>query len=191
MKNEQGGELNMGLDDTHWCNSCKRILDKRKDKYIEFELINKPSILKKKPKKSKGIICQECIDRDPDLKKALEVVIRAGNPNFTVTVLCSSYGECENFEQSEGATNCKHIAVIEDHLYCKRSHPGILKLPREKAEVKRLKRKFILEELQKLYKDPRISKFLDMTFFEKDLKDVHIEPSVVVEKKNPIKKVKK
>jgi hypothetical protein len=177
----------MGKIDEHWCNSCKRSLDKGKDKYVEFELVNDPSITKdkKKPKKSKGIICQQCIDKDPQLKVALELMVKAGNPNFNINIACLSTGECENYEQSKkSGINCPHIAVLGDEVYCKRSHPGVVHLPQEKAEVERLNRDLLSQYLRKLVKNPRLKELVDVSSFEKLLKNVYIPPSSVVEEQH-------
>ncbi len=127
------GAINMGKIDEHWCNNCKRKLDKKKDKYIEFELVNvKP---KKGKQKAKGIICQECINKEPQLKKSVELMIKAGNPKFEAQVKCLNKQQCEKYEPKyKTFIDCKHIAVIKGDIYCKRSHPGILKLPREKQK---------------------------------------------------------
>ena len=176
----------MGTDDEHWCSVCKRALDKRKDKYVEFELVNDPMVLAKgKPKKPKGIICQKCIDADPKLKEAMELMVKAGNPNFFVDVQCLSTRECENFEQSKQlGVNCRHVAMIDDRVYCKRSHPGVLKLPREKAEVDRLNRGILLEQIRKFVKDPRLRQIMDPAVFEEQLKKVYTSPSAVIKEQH-------
>ncbi len=176
----------MGTQDEHWCNSCKRSLDKKKDKYVEFELVNEPSIFKrKKPKKPKGIICQNCIDADPKLKAALELMAKAGNPNFVVSVQCLSTEECENYEQSkQSGINCSHIAVLGDRLYCKRSHPGVLHLPQEKAEIERLNRVLLNDYLRNLIKNPRLKELVDTAHFEKLLENVYTPPSSVIEEQH-------
>ena len=176
----------MGTLDEHWCSVCKQKLDKKTDKYVEFELVNTPAILTKtKPKKPKGIICQKCIDADSKLKEALELMVKAGNPNFVVSIQCLSKGGCENFEESKQAgVNCNHVAMIEDRIYCKRSHPGAVKLPREKAEVERLNRKILLDQMKRFVKDPKIAEYIDTTFFKKQLETTYVAPSSVVEKQH-------
>jgi len=176
----------MGTLDEHWCSVCKQKLDKKKDKYVEFELVNAPAILTKtKPKKPKGIICQKCIDADPKLKKALELMVKAGNPNFVVSIQCLSKGECENFEDpKQSGVNCGHIAMIEDRVYCKRSHPGVVKLPREKAEVERLNRVLLNDYLRKLIKNPWLKKLVDVSSLEKRIENAYTPPSSVVEEQH-------
>lgn len=177
----------MGTQDEHWCNSCKRSLDKKKDKYVEFELVNDPKIKRwgEKPKKPKGIICQECIDKDPELKKALELMVKAGNPNFVVSIQCVSKGNCENFEPSkQSGVECGHIAVLGDKIYCKRSHPGIVRLPQEKAEVERLKRTLLQEYIGNLLKNPKLKELVNVTHFEKLLETAYTPPSLVIEEQH-------
>ena len=176
----------MGTVDEHWCSVCKRDLDKKKDKYVEFELINEPSILKgKKPKKPKGIICQRCIDANPKLKAAIELIAKAGNPNFIISLMCISSPDCENFEPASGqGVNCCHVAVLGDKIYCKRSHPGAVHLPQEKAEVDRFNRILLQDYMRDLLKDPRVQKFIDPTVFEKVLNTAYTPPSSIIEKQH-------
>ena len=177
----------MGKTDEHWCNSCKRSLDKSKDKYVEFELVNDPKVgrWRKKPKKPKGIICQQCIDKDPELKKALDLMVKAGNPNFVVSIQCNSSEECENHEQSkQSGINCSHIAILGDKVYCKRSHPGVVHLPQEKAEVERLNRTLLNEYLRNLIKNPRLKELVNTTHFEKLLENAYLPPSSVIEEQH-------
>lgn len=176
----------MGTQDEHWCNICKRSLEKKKDKYVEFELVNEPSIFKrKKPKKPKGIICQNCIDADPKLKEALELMVKAGNPNFIVSVQCLSTEKCENYEEpKQSGVNCPHIAILGDRLYCKRSHPGVFHLPQEKAEVERLKRDLLNEYLRNLLKNPRLKDLVNTAQFEKMLEHAYLPPSSVIEEQH-------
>lgn len=162
-------------------------MDKRKDKYVEFELVNDPTVLVKgKPKKPKGIICQKCIDADPKLKEAMELMVKAGNPNFILSIQCTSCTECENFEQSkQPGINCRHVAMIDDRIYCKRSHPGVFKLPREKEEVDRINRRIMLEQIKKFVKDPRVRQIMNPAAFEEQFKKIYLSPSSVIEEQYP------
>jgi len=177
----------MGTEDEHWCNICKHALDKKKDKYVEFELVNAPlTLVRGKPKKPKGIICQKCIDADPKLKEALELISKAGNPNFILSIQCISCTDCETYEPSkQSGINCQHITVIEDKLYCKRSHPGILKLPREKAEVDKLNRRLVLEHIQKFIKDPKVREIMNTDAIKKQLETIYFPPSSIIEPQHP------
>ncbi len=175
----------MGTTDEHWCSVCKRDLDKKKDKYVEFELVNEPSVVsEKKPKKPKGIICQKCIDENPKLKKAIELMVKAGNPNFVVAIQCLSKGQCENFKKSKAGVNCAHIAVLGDEIYCKRSHPGVVKLPQEKAEVERYIRVLLTKYLRTLIRDPALKKVIDVEKFDEQLKTIFHSASSIVQKQH-------
>ena len=173
----------MGTLDEHWCNVCKKKLDKKKDKYVEFELVNLPFQDKTKAWKSKGIVCENCVDADHELKKAIELIIKAGNPLFKPIVSCESLPECETYEESKNTkVNCGHIAVIGDKIYCKRSHVGRLTLPREKAEVRREEAQIMKKMLEEYIKDPDVKKLLKTAVLEKHLlKPIYTPPSVVVE----------
>jgi len=190
----------MGTTDEHWCNLCQRNLDKGKDEYVEFELVNAPqfkpkirevlannmkkAVGKDKPLKPKGIICQKCIDKDPKLKAALELMVKAGNPNFVADVICLSAGKCGTYLPKNLMTsnvNCGHISVLSDRLYCKRSHPGVVRLPQEKAEVERLTRTLLNEYFQKLIKNPQLKKLMDTSTFEKMLETAYTSPSGIIQ----------
>lgn len=183
----------MGTLDEHWCSVCKRRLDKKKDVYVEFEIVDakkkKKFPISLRKKKLKGNICSECIKKNPELKKAVELMIKAGNPLFTPTVTCLSVGECENFEKSnKKGVNCKHIAVIRDKVYCKRSHVGSLKLPREKAEVRREEAQIMIRVLENYVKDPSVKELLKTTLLAKDFFHFYTPPSAIVEESKPKKK---
>lgn len=184
----------MGTIDEHWCNACHLPLDKNKDEYLEFEFVNMPQAKKRRRigqrlKKPKGNICTDCIKKSGDLEKAIEEMIKAGNPTFKPTLYCRAAFEdsCEDYSPDlsspapPACTNqCAHIAVIGDTLYCKRSHPGKLAIPQEVAEVERLNRQAMIEEFQKAFKDPKIAEYANALFFKKKLDDVYIPPSNVV-----------
>lgn len=175
----------MGTLDEHWCSVCKRKLDKKKDKYVEFELINVPFKAKLKGKKQKGIICEKCVNANSELKKAIDVMIKAGNPLFKPAIRCLSHAECETFEPARDTRiNCKHIAVIRDKVYCNRSHVGALTLPREKAEVRREEAQIMMKTLERYVKDPQVRKLLKTQFLAKDFFHFHLAASSVVEKAN-------
>lgn len=169
----------MGTIDEHWCSVCKRKLEKKKDKYVEFELLN----IRVKGKKKKGNICKNCVDANPELKKAVDIMIKAGNPLFTPIVGCASAMDCETFEVSKDSrVRCRHIAVIADTIYCKRSHVGTLKLPREKAEVRREEARILTKTIEKYIKDPNVKKLLNTELVTTDfVKPLHEPPSSVVE----------
>jgi hypothetical protein len=172
----------MGKVDEHWCNICKKPLDKTKDKYVEFELVNvKRRRIGAKLVRPKGLICEECLNKDPKLREALETFIKAGNPTFSPVVECLSWRKCSNYEPiADSPIRCKHIAVIKDMLYCKRSHPGGLELTIEQAEWERLERQIVFDMLQKTMKDKNIAKIINKAFFEKELDKIYIPPSVAI-----------
>lgn len=191
----------MGKIDEHWCNVCKKILDKEKDKYVEFELVNIPLWVKVKRKlkgkKGKGIICEECIEENPELKKAIELMVKAGNPTFQPVIYCNAIckppeEQCPDFEPTQLESTyhkhniqgpCEHIAVIGDTIYCKRSHPGKLSLPQETGELDRFRRQILIEEMQKVIKDPKIMELIDTVMLKKKVEEAWIPPSSIVSDK--------
>ena len=181
----------MGTLDEHWCSVCRKKLDKEKDVYIEFEVVDAKKKRKfpvsLKQKKLKGNLCSECLEKNPDLKKSVEIMLKAGNPLFTPILKCLNSEECKDHEPTFSrptlsAINCAHICVIGDKLYCNRSHVGSLILPREKGEVEREKGRIMQELLERFIKDPKIKKLLRITLLLKEtLGHVYIPPSSVVE----------
>lgn len=112
-------------------------------------------------------------------------MVQAGNPNFVVSIQCLSTDKCETYAKSRTpGVNCGQIAVLEDKIYCKRSHPGIVKLPREKAEVEQLNRRLLAAYINKLIKDPRLKKLFNTKMFDTDLKTLFFPASSIVEKQH-------
>ena len=187
----------MGVKDEHWCTVCKRPLDKAKDKYAEFELIHFPKKKKRLTfRKPKGLICLDCINKNPALAEAVSVLSRAGNPPFVPVVECLAWKNCPTYEPVVGKPiRCSHISVIGDKLYCKRSHYGTLELIQELVEVERRE----LEAVMKFYKRalPELEKRFGVSReqFEKVIANMWMPPSGVVrteehakgeEKKTPL-----
>ncbi|MBA7489931.1 hypothetical protein ES702_00465 [subsurface metagenome] len=183
----------MGTLDEHWCSICKRRLDKKIDVYVEFEIVDakkkKKFPIKLRKKKLKGNICSDCIEKNPELKKAIELVIKAGNPLFKPKLICGDVDECGDFEPSKTeGVNCGRICVITDKIYCNRSHVGSLKLPREKAEVRREEGQIMVKMLERYVKDPKVMELMKTTLLKTDLlKGVYIPPSAIVEDKGEVK----
>jgi hypothetical protein len=144
----------MGVVDEHWCTLCKKKLDKAKDKYIDFELIHqgaRPVI--KKWKKPKGLICMECVNKDPKLRALVDAILAAGNPPFLVEIFCQSTQVCSTFlPTSKPNINCGHISVIGDTVYCKRSHPGNARLMMERSEKLRLEQETVMRFMRRVIK---------------------------------------
>lgn len=141
----------MGTTDEHWCTICKRTVDKKKDKYLDFELIHQAALpLTPKWKKPKGIVC---IEKDPKLKELVNAIMAAGNPPFMVKITCESYSICPTYKPtSKPNVNCGQIAVIGDTVYCKRSHPGRVKLMVERSERERVEREIFMRFIRRAFK---------------------------------------
>jgi len=212
----------MGVIDEHWCNVCKRPLQKGKDDYLEFEFptvkelrqdacpkcssLNIVARKRKRPKwrcnnckatfdspkkisvedrvKKKGIICMSCINKNAKLKEAIAEITKAGNPAFVPVIDCLYWQRCPTFQPAPKGkpVRCKHIAISEDKIYCKRSHPGTLELPMEEGELLRVKMKYIEELIQrgiKSVKDPFMSAGIKAAF-DMMKQNMWTPPSVVV-----------
>lgn len=176
----------MGTLDEHWCSVCKRSLDKKKDVYVEFEIVDakkkKKFPISLRKKKLKGNICGDCIKKNPELKKAIELMIKAGNPLFKPDLICRDADECEDFKPSKTkGVNCEHICVITDKIYCNRSHVGSVKLPREEAEVRREEAQIMQKMIDRYVADPNVKKLMKTMMLKKDfLSNLYVPPTAIV-----------
>ena len=173
----------MGTTDEHWCTLCKKKLDKAKDKYLDFELIHqgaKPLI--KNWKKPKGLICMECIQKDPKLKAMVDAILKAGNPTFLPEIVCGSAAICGTHQPSSKPNiGCRHIAVIGDTVYCKRSHPGSTKLMVERAERMRLETQAAVRFLRRAFRTmPKEFRVPAEALFTQGAKQMWQPPSQVI-----------
>ena len=164
----------MGAIDEHWCSDCKRTLSKQKDQYLDLE-----SIRLDFPSK-KGILCHGCLQK-PEYE-GLRKLLGAGNPDFRPFIECALHTICETFKAvTSRPVRCAHIAVVGDTVYCKRRHPGAVKLPVERAERLRLERKLLMGTMRRVFKQlpPDISA-ATMSMLEQGLKGTWVPPSGVV-----------
>lgn len=136
----------MGKIDEHWCSDCKRVLDKSKDEYLDLENIR----LKDFPAK-KGIICKDCLQK-PEYD-GLRKLLGAGNPDFKPFIECALHTVCSTFKAvAKRPVRCGHIAVSGDTVYCKRRHPGSVKLMVERSERQRLEHQLLMRTLRRMLK---------------------------------------
>jgi hypothetical protein len=173
----------MGIIDEHWCTLCKKKLDKSKDKYIDFELIHQASApVVKNWRKPKGLICMECIEKDPKLKEVFDAILKAGNPTFLPEITCLSAAICGTHQvSSKPLLNCRHIAVIGDTVYCKRSHPGNVKLAVERAERIRVENQYAVKFIKRAFgKLPEGLRDSAEKMFTSNVKTMWTPPSQVV-----------
>ena len=160
----QHGGVRVGVIDEHWCSECKKSLDKKKDKYLEVDFINENKkkngkAKKKKPNKhNRAFLCEECLNKDPELKKRFGNIGLKGNPNFICTIECKHFAKCGTYEYRNEKVRCKHIAVIGDKIYCKRRHPGSTKLNQEKSMIVEERAKLMQEILVDLLKSYEIGR---------------------------------
>ena len=173
----------MGVTDDHWCTLCQKKLDKAKDKYLDFELIHqaaKPIV--KEWKKPRGLVCMKCIKKDPKLEALIDSILKASNPSFVADVTCHSFPVCETYQpSSKPNVNCRHIAVIKDTVYCKRSHPGTIKLMAERSERLRVERELTMRVIRKAFKslpDP-VHQVIE-TMFEQGISRSWCPPSGII-----------
>lgn len=182
----------MGTIDEHWCTLCHKKLDKTKDKYLDFELIHQAAQpLIKKWKKPKGLVCMECIERDPKLKELVDTILKAGNPAFLCEVTCLSFNVCKTYQPtSKPNVNCGHISVTGDTVYCKRSHPGNVKLMVERAERARLEQQLVLRFFHRLFRSqPEPLRNALEQMFNQGVKGTWTPPSQII-KAVPVEEMK-
>ena len=164
----------MGKIDEHWCSDCKRTLDKTKDKYLDLEVIRL-----KVPTK-KGLLCEVCLKK-PEYK-GLRKLLKAGNPDFTPYIECALHTLCKTFKPiTSRSVRCRHIAVIGDMIYCKRRHPGSVKLPVERAERLRYEHGVLMKVIRKIFRKMPAEMAAPITaFFDESLMGNWTPPSGVV-----------
>ena len=171
----------MGAIDEHWCSDCKRVLDKTKDEYLDLENIR----IKEFPGK-KGMICKECLQK-PEYD-ALRKLLGAGNPSFKPFIDCALHTVCPTFKAVIGrSVRCAHIAVIGDTVYCKRRHPGFVKLPVERSERVRLEQKILLTAIKRMTKSLSPDMAAVMTnALTQGIQSVWIPPSAIIPAKSEV-----
>ena len=99
-------------------------------------------------------VCEKCIDEHDDLKA---IHVKAPNPVFNVKVNCISADVCESFKKpgKDRGINCGHIvANMDGALYCRRGHPGNVRVYRERYAFSPSRRQLtkMITELLPLYK---------------------------------------
>lgn len=88
-------------------------------------------------------VCHRCLDKDGEILEAYDA-IHSPNPVFEVDLNCLAVDECESFKKPgrDRGINCGHVCVnIDGELYCRRSHPGKVKIYRERWALPPSRRK--------------------------------------------------
>ncbi len=168
----------MGAIDEHWCSDCKKTLDKKRDEYLDLENIR----LKEFPGK-KGLLCKECLQK-PEYE-GLRKLLGAGNPDFRPFIDCALHTVCSTFKAVKNrAVRCGHIAAIGDTVYCKRRHPGSVKLPVERSERLRLEQKLLLKTIRRMVRGmpPEMAAAFGNAFTQ-GASNIWVPPSAVIAKK--------
>jgi len=98
-------------------------------------------------------ICEKCLDEHEELKA---IHVKAPNPAFNVKVNCISADVCESFKKpgKDRGINCGHIvANMDGELYCRRGHPGSVRVYRERYAIPPSRRQLtkMITELLPLY----------------------------------------
>jgi len=98
-------------------------------------------------------ICEKCLDEHEEIKA---IHVKAPNPAFNVKVNCISAGVCESFRKpgKDRGINCGHVvANMDGELYCRRGHPGNVRIYRERYALPPSRRQLtkMITELLPLY----------------------------------------
>ena len=110
----------------------------------------------------RGDVCESCLDENEELNA---IYIKPPNPDFNVQINCVSAEFCESYKKpsKDRGINCGHIvANMEGELYCRRAHPGHLRVYRERYAFPPSRRRLmkiinhlnpLFEQLQKQVKE--------------------------------------
>lgn len=77
-------------------------------------------------------VCEACLDKNKEVN-AIHVI--SPNPTFNIKVECLSAGVCGSFKKpsKDRGINCGHVvANMDGELYCRRAHPGHVRIYRER-----------------------------------------------------------
>ena len=98
-------------------------------------------------------VCEACMDEHEEVKA---IHVKAPNPVFNVKVNCISADVCSSFKKpgKDRGINCGHIvANMDGELYCRKAHPGYLRIYRERYAIPPSRKKLtkMITELFPLY----------------------------------------
>ena len=77
-------------------------------------------------------VCEACLDLFPDIN---EIYVKAPNPDFKVKINCVSADICGSYKKpgKDRGINCGNVvANMDGELYCRRAHPGYVRVYRER-----------------------------------------------------------
>ncbi len=80
-------------------------------------------------------VCEKCIDEYEEIKA---IHVKAPNPVFNVKVNCISAGVCSSFKKpgKDRGINCINVvANMNGELYCRKAHPGHVRIYRERYAI--------------------------------------------------------
>ena len=108
------------------CAICSKAI-KRKDKGVRVEF-------REAGKELRVDVCGKCLKENPELR----LKAKKANPVFNVKVNCISADVCENFKKpgKDRGINCSHVvANMDGELYCRKAHPGHVRIYRERYAI--------------------------------------------------------
>lgn len=98
-------------------------------------------------------ICEKCLDEHEEIKA---IHVKAPNPVFNVKVNCISAGVCSSFKKPkrDRGINCINVvANMDGELYCRKAHPGHVRIYRERYAIPPSRRQLtkMITEMLPLY----------------------------------------
>jgi len=114
------------------CSFCDKKI-KKKERSIRVEWYNTAFLVTtRKPKEElHATACNKCIDKEGF--EGIRVIRQ--NPNFKLQINCLSTQVCSSFKDPKRnrGINCQNVVInMEGVAYCRRAHPGHVRLYREK-----------------------------------------------------------
>lgn len=117
------------------CSMCRKRLHKKKSR-LKIEYRENGICYKAQ-------VCHRCLEEHPEILEAFNA-IKHPNPTFKVTLTCESMEKCGSYKKpgKDAGSSCGNIVVnIEGELYCRRGHPGTVRLYRERNKLPPSQRK--------------------------------------------------
>ncbi len=106
------------------CSYCKNAV-KKKERSLRVDFRYNGTELR-------ADVCEVCLDEKTEIN---EIYVKAPNPDFNVKINCVSADICESFKApyKDRGINCGHVvANMDGELYCRRAHPGHVRVYRER-----------------------------------------------------------
>lgn len=115
------------------CSFCGESV-KKKEKSLRAEFRYNGS-------ETRADVCEKCLE---EREVVGAIYVKGPNPKFELQVTCLSVNVCESFKKPgrDRGINCGHVcANMDGYLYCRRGHPGEVRVYRERWALPPSRRK--------------------------------------------------